>query len=137
MTRLLPLALLLCACGSNPDSFEVSGCSDAEVAHIQDAADRWCEATDGARCVTLDGGWGDSTIECTDALPSHGARYGGAGRSDILIRHDAFRDWAPWVIAAHEFGHHFGCADDYSNDVLMNGYAPRAEITDADVECAK
>jgi hypothetical protein len=144
MIRTLILSLLLSACSVDPDAFSVD--YDMRSAFEQASA-RWCEATNGARCPTIDPGGASSAMvvsrEYLARFAAPGETWYGActtwpsGESLIGISEDLGESKLVSAIT-HELGHHCGCG--HSADPGSAMAIPTlldSEITAEDAACAR
>lgn len=125
---------------AEPDTFRVSGFSQAQVGMIQDAMNTWCEASNETACLSI--GEGDSEI-----LPADPAKlcpgdigicvHRSGGASDIWILPTlSSEDFYKTVL--HELGHHLGCMShiDNGNTMSPSVEAQPGFLTLEDLKCA-
>jgi hypothetical protein len=128
------------------DQFQQVG-FDNDIELLYEAADEWCEATNGRHCATFEGGeniiqllnehdWQTRYPEQQYTVGSIVLKH--TGESKILIK-SRFNDRTSMKKAImHELGHHFGCGHvSEIGDIMSVWESERVELSQKDIDCVK
>lgn len=144
----LPLTTMVTACDGRLDSWRFEGDWTAdEQAIVLAASDEWCEATDGARCLT----WDPDGSSAIGLHPERPADRGVLGYWQLetttnahLVRIVAHRERTDWLdslrkTALHELGHALGCLGDWTdgetNTMSSHEGTQDGTLTERDIRC--
>jgi hypothetical protein len=109
-TIIFSLSTVGCRDKLEDTKFNAKGFTETEIAAIQDAADEWCEATNGKECAVI-GDEGDSRLEikdvvvCGDNPDALGCNKPGLSKTvEIDIKN--LRSDPDWLMKLHDFVRH-------------------------------
>jgi len=107
---LLSFIFLGCNEDITSDNFNQIGFEDYQDI-LYEAADKWCEVTNGQHCATFEGG--ENTIELVDMFEKDTTgfiQYGCEGCGDRIEISERPQELIGMQLTImHELGHHFGC----------------------------
>lgn len=141
----LVLALVTVACSEDKytTEFDASSLTEAQMVAAQDAADQWCEATQGVCCPTFNSA-SENKLSFAHLTDRKGNTNFHAGVTTITVR-DIYAEELDLVgrIIRHEFGHacraaHVGELDQHNmteeghvmsaNDNVQSDYITSADV---------